>query len=292
MPQIKACPLVAAIAISFVASSVSAVACPAWDLGCEARKIITTPGKAAGEGLKNAERTWNQARTDLSNGLNRIDPRITQMGRDFDALRLKFQSEVFTGPALEQWIVQSRNTARTNAQPVPQEVRDVLRGWYPDGLFNDVRWKTGDGGAVNLANASLSYGDAQAITLIDTIVFKDNESASDFSIWAHEMKHIQQYADWGVHSFAVQYMNSWNSVENPAYDIQGRFVTAWNQQNGTATPGPQTPPPSPPPQQMSNICVVGPQPNARCLLPASFPLQTTCSCTFPGGAVFNGQTWF
>ncbi|MEH2558052.1 hypothetical protein V1286_005581 [Bradyrhizobium algeriense] len=173
MPYSNACPLIAALTVSFIAvSSSAAVACGKWDIGCEIRETVKAPGHKLGQAGKNAERTWNQARTDLSNGLNRIDPRITQMGRDFDALRLKFQSEVFTGPALEQWIRESRDTARRNAQPVPQEVRDVLRGWYPDELFNDVRWKIGDGGAVNLANASLKYGTAEAITLIDTIVFK------------------------------------------------------------------------------------------------------------------------
>lgn len=281
----------------------AAFACGRWDIVCEARETIKAPGTKIPQAGKNLERTWNQARTDLSNGLNRIDPRITQMSRDFDALRLKFQSEVFTGPALEQWLNASRDTARRNAQPVPQDVREVLRGWYPDDLFNNVRWKIGDGGAVNLANNALNYGHADAITLIDTIVFKNVDAASDFSIWAHEMRHVQQFKDWGVHSFAVQYMRSWNSVENPAYEVQNRFIDAWKQQNSNsntiqaAPPGP-TPNiilPGPPPQQtmqrqsMNNVCVVGPQPAARCLLPSFQPLQSYCSCVAPNGITFNGM---
>jgi Domain of unknown function (DUF4157) len=108
--------------------------------------------------------------------------------------------------------------------PMPWNIRQALQGWYPDNLLNKARFKVGDGGALNLANNSIRYGGAEAATLIDVIVFRGPSEASRPDLWAHEMKHIEQFDTWGVHSFAVQYMRSWNSVENPAYAIQAEYA--------------------------------------------------------------------
>jgi hypothetical protein len=109
--------LILSISLLAFAFSDRAQACGAWDIGCEAREIARAPGAKLGEGARNLQREWDKSRTDLSNGLNRIDPRITQFGRDIDAARLKFQSEVFTGNLLEQWIIASRNNAINGAMP-------------------------------------------------------------------------------------------------------------------------------------------------------------------------------
>jgi hypothetical protein len=190
--------------------------------------VACNVGKAIEKGAHDAGRTGgqiiNQGRTDLSNGLNRIDPRLTQIGRDIDRWRLEFQSSVFTGPALEQWLWASRNSAMNGAMPMPPEIMQALQGWYDPGLMNMVRFKVGDGGALNLANNSIRIGTAEAVTLIDVIVFKGPSEAADPALWAHEMKHVQQFRDWGVHSFAVQYMRSWNSVEDPAYAVQNQYA--------------------------------------------------------------------
>ncbi|KYK44889.1 hypothetical protein A1D31_11775 [Bradyrhizobium liaoningense] len=182
------------------------------------------------------------------------------------------------------------------AMPMPPHVRQNLQGWYDEGLMNLVRFKVGDGGALNLANNSIRLGDARAVTLIDVIVFRGPSEANNYALWAHEMKHVQQYAQWGVHSFAVQYMRSWNSVENPAYEVENRFAQAWRQRSAYAAVAspPQGPQPSmvspglPPSsvmqapgaqqQRISNVCVVGPHPQQRCALGTFLPIMTVCSC--------------
>lgn len=199
------------------------------------------------------------------------------MGRDLDQIRLRYTADVYSGPALALWIQQSRNSSWPTAQPVPPEVRQALQGWFSDDLFNNVRWKIGDGGAINLANATLTYGTAEAICLIDTIIFKDEQVASDLSVWAHEMVHVQQFRTLGVNAFAADYARSWNSLENPAYDVQGRFAAS---QSGTAPPLPPIgaqPAPSPPPR-VSNVCRYGPQPMAYCIIPSSGPPGVYCGC--------------
>lgn len=166
----------------------------------------------------------NQGRIDLTHGLDRIDPRITQFGRDFDRMRLNFEASVRSGPALEAWLRTSRTTAMRGAMPIPPMIEEALQGWYPPGLLKRVRYKVGEGGLLNLANNSIRYGHAQAVTLIDVIVFKGPYEAADPTLWAHELKHVEQFAEWGVHSFAIQYMRSWNGVEEPAYAIQAQYA--------------------------------------------------------------------
>ncbi|WP_338834101.1 eCIS core domain-containing protein [Bradyrhizobium septentrionale] len=148
---------------------------------------------------------------------------LRQAGREFDQMRLKFLASVVSGPALEQWLNASRNSSINGAMQMPPEMRDALQGWYSPKLMDKVRFKIGDGGELNLANNAIRFGQATAVTLIDVIVFKGPSEAVCPSLWAHEMKHIQQFDDWGVHSFSVQYMRSSNTVENPAYDVEQKY---------------------------------------------------------------------
>jgi len=256
----------------------SAYACGGpFDVACNVGKAIEKGGQDVG---RETGRILNQGRTDLSKGLNRIDPRITQMGRDIDRLRLEFQSSVFTGPALEQWIIASRNTAINGASAIPPYVRQALQGWYSDRLLDIVRFKVGDGGTLNLANGSIRYGEAEAVTLIDVIVFAGPDQASDPVLWAHEMKHVQQYDMWGVRKFAIRYMRSWNSVEDEAYAIQNQYAQAINNQ--------QTVGQLPTPGQGAIACLVGPMPNDWCYLPVPLQPNSACSCVNQFGQEFFG----
>jgi hypothetical protein len=273
--------LSALILLSLTSLPWHANACGAWDIGCELRETIERPQEKIEAIPGKIENQWDASRTDLSNGLNRIDPRITDFGRELDRRRLSFQSEVFSGPALEQWIIQSRNDAINGAMPMPPHVRQALQGWYSPQLMDIVRYKVGDGGALNLGNVSVRYGTAEAITLIDVIIFSNPDLANDFALWVHEMKHVQQYAEWGVHSFAVQYMRSWNGVEDPAYAVQSQFAAAWN---GGVQPNTQAS------QALTNLCVVGPGPWDRCMIAMPQQVRTNCSCVRVDGMVFHGMT--
>jgi hypothetical protein len=134
-----------------------------------------------------------------------------------DRIRLEATVQA-TAPAFEQWLNASRNTARNGGtSPIPQNIRQQLAGFYDEDLLNRVRYKVGDSGVVNLANLSITYGDAGAVTLIDTVVFSNSQDANfDAALWAHEMKHVQQFRDWGVRDFSIRYLRSWNSVEDDA----------------------------------------------------------------------------
>lgn len=208
-----------------------------------------------------------------------VGPAVNNVGRAIDRWRLEVQSSVFTGPALEQWFIASRNTSINGAAPIPSNIRAAVQGWYDEDILNRVRFKIGDGGSLNLANNSIRIGSAEAVTLIDVIIFKGPTEASQPDLWVHELRHVQQFRDWGVRDFSIRYMRSWNSVENEAYTIQGEY-----QRN----PGPrgQTAFAQPPQFQAgSQMCATA---AGYCILPRPQIRGTQCGCQFPNGLFMGG----
>lgn len=244
------------------------VACNLQNGGLSPGNIAKQTGKAAGD----VANTVKKAGQDVANALNEL------------------QASVLSGPTLEAAIVNSRNTAVNGSMPVPPQMRQRLTGYASEDSLNRARYKIGDSGFVNLAHLLEQGGLASAVTLIDVIVFRGPSEAADPSIWAHELHHVDQYRDWGVHSFAVQYARNWRSVEDPAY-AKGNSYWAWFQSRGVATAAVPQPPgaffPIPPPGiQVGNFCYTirgrfGPGPGQ--------PVGSPCSVFLPGIGNFLGQ---
>jgi hypothetical protein len=138
------------------------------------------------------------------------------------------------GVPLEIWLQNSRNLAYGSSQPIPPDVHQKLAGYVPDSVLNVARYKIGDTGFANLANVIEGNGfngSAAAVTLIDVIIFRSINDYQRLDIWAHEMKHVEQYQGWGVHSFAVQYARNYQTVEQPAY-AQGDGYAPWAAEHG------------------------------------------------------------
>ncbi|WP_448108218.1 eCIS core domain-containing protein [Pseudomonas azerbaijanoccidentalis] len=129
---------------------------------------------------------------------------------------------------LENWIVLSRNTAATgDIQTIPLNIRAQLEPYYDLQVLDSARYKVGDDAELNAANTMLQNPDINAVTLIDIIVFRNAEDAlNDVALWAHELKHVQQYQQWGVREFATRYTRDYNAVEAPAYEIQTQVSKA------------------------------------------------------------------
>lgn len=141
----------------------------------------------------------------------------------------ELQASTLSGPALEQAINASRNTAINGAMPIPPHIRRQLTGYASEESMNRARYKIGDNGFLNLARLLEQGGFAAAVTLDDVIVFRGPSEAEDVSIWAHELVHVDQYRD-GVHSFAVRYARNFRSIEDPAYEKGGGYFV-WAQAN-------------------------------------------------------------
>ncbi len=135
-------------------------------------------------------------------------------------------------------------------------------------------------------------GYAAAVSLIVVVVFRGPSEANDPSIWAHELTHVDQYRDWGVHSFAVQYAKDYQSVEAPAY-AKGNGYLAWAQQSGRDAGSPSLPSAYPAPAILPAY-PAPPAVGAFCLTPIGTfvpgpiqPLGASCSIGTPNGPMFG-----
>ncbi|MFJ2694471.1 DUF4157 domain-containing protein [Pseudomonas sp. NPDC087336] len=129
---------------------------------------------------------------------------------------------------LKNWIVQSRNTAAAgDVQTIPLNIRAQLEPYYDLQVLDSARYKVGDDEELNAANTMLQNPDVNAVTLVDIIVFRCQDDAlNNVALWAHELKHVQQYQQWGVAEFATRYTRDYSAVEAPAYEIQTQVAKA------------------------------------------------------------------
>jgi hypothetical protein len=125
-------------------------------------------------------------------------------------------------PALALWLTQARaEAASAEIQPIPPHIREQLLRWYDPSVLDAAHYKVSDNGQFSAATSMLQNPDVGAVTLIDIILFRDTQTAEqDIALWAHELKHVQQFQEWGVEGFAQRYTQDFNAVEAPAYAIQ------------------------------------------------------------------------
>lgn len=123
---------------------------------------------------------------------------------------------------LETWIRQSRDQlALQESLPIPLNIRSQLEPYYDLMVLETARYRVGDTIALSASNALLRNPDVVAVTLIDIIVFRNEADAQDnLALWAHELKHVEQYLEWGVGEFARRYIHDYRSVEQPGYSME------------------------------------------------------------------------
>jgi hypothetical protein len=200
------------ISLSTFIPASAAFACGGiFDVACN----VTHGGLSPGNIVKQTEKVGQDAANTVAKANQDVANAINQL-----------QTSVLSGPTLEQAIIASRNTAINGAIPIPPQIRQQLTGYASEDSINRVRYKVGDNGFANVAHLLEQGGLASAVTLIDVIVFRGPSEAADLSTWAHELTHVDQYRDWGVHSFAVQYTRNWHSLEDSAY-AKGNGYLAW-----------------------------------------------------------------
>ena len=186
---------------------------------------------------------------------------------------IKQGTDEVAGDTLAEYIQASRNTAINGAIPIPPLIRQSLTGYATEDSINRVRFKIGDNGFFNLARVLERAGKADAVTLIDVIVFNGPTEAGDPALWAHELTHVDQYRDWGLHSFAVKYVRNFHEAEDPAYAKANGFV-AWTQQHQQGQYG----------QNIGSFCFTylgrfGPGP--------PLPIGSPCNANTPQGMILG-----
>ncbi|MBF7730739.1 DUF4157 domain-containing protein [Pseudomonas sp. N040] len=129
---------------------------------------------------------------------------------------------------LQAWLENARSSAAAGrTYGIPLNIRAQLEPYYPIQVLDSARYQVGDAAQINAANSMLQNPDVNAVTLVDIIVFRHAEDAlHNVALWAHELKHVQQYQEWGASGFATRYVRDYTQVEAPAYDIQNQVTQA------------------------------------------------------------------
>jgi len=159
----------------------------------------------------------------------KLDEEHDRMGNPLDIPgRLLKEAEVETlGPLLGQAIRHSRNDARAaGTEPIPRQIKRMLAAYYPQHILDKIRFRIGQGHELSVQANSFRFGDADAVALIDTIVFRTTASARSDMLWAHEIKHIEQYECWGLTDFGKRYVRDSGAVEQEANKAQNEYRKA------------------------------------------------------------------
>lgn len=130
-------------------------------------------------------------------------------------------------------MISGRNAVVTGGgQGIPPEIRAVLLTYaFRADLLDSARWTTDFSLFRNTIQAAQMERETTtgAITLLNAIVFRDDDVAHSTALWAHEMIHLQQYRRWGVFGFAkrwVQNSSVTGPVEDPAYKMEQHYREA------------------------------------------------------------------
>ena len=145
----------------------------------------------------------------------------------------------YLAPLLAGWIAAERDAAKARGvEPIPAPIRAALAGYVPEPILDSVRWREG-ASELSLPQNVIRFGHVPAVTLDDVIVFQERRAAlEDPKLWAHELRHVMQFAEWGVDGFATRYIGDYEAVEREAAEFRWEFM----KQNGlipeVGSPGP------------------------------------------------------
>ncbi len=126
---------------------------------------------------------------------------------------------------LAGWIAYERDAViAQGVEPIPQPIRAALAGYVPEPILDRVRWREG-ASELSLPHNVIRFGHVPATTLDHVVVFAERRAAlEDPKLWAHELKHVMQFAQWGVEGFAARYVSDYEAVEREAADFRWEFM--------------------------------------------------------------------
>ncbi len=129
----------------------------------------------------------------------------------------------FAAHALANGIKTARDeTIKAGVLPIPPAIRTKLAATFPAELLDRVRYRVGREGTFGMQ--AFQYGEVQAMTLLDVIVFRSEQDALTSDVlWAHELTHVRQYDRWGIEDFALRYVRDHKAVEDEAYGFQADY---------------------------------------------------------------------
>lgn len=108
------------------------------------------------------------------------------------------------------------------AHELPKLLRSFLKNHYRDETLDHAKYIVSQFGLTlpEVINGSQAFmgNHAFAVTVGNVIVFSTEPGVSDESLhwWAHEVAHVEQYADLGFDGFARKYVEDYKSIEDAA----------------------------------------------------------------------------
>ena len=185
------------------------------------------------------------------------------------------------GPVLAEAIRHSRDDARrAGVQPIPRQIRQELIGFYSASFLDSVRFRVGQGHELSVQANSIRFGDAAAVALIDTIIFANSwDARNNLVLWAHELRHIDQYRRWGLTDFGKRYVRSHRRVEEEAERAEQEFKS-WRNQTQSVQRGFQSQAPT---STAASVCVTN---WGLCQMGIAIPVGSNCYCPS-----FQGPLW-
>jgi len=134
----------------------------------------------------------------------------------------------------------AREKFKNKALPIPQELKNYLRGILPDETIKRAKYAVGKVEITlpNIVNNIAIRNNANhAVTVDDIIVFfrTPKSFSEDPCWWIHEMIHVDQYRKWGIEEFAWKWVNDY-PIEKKANE-QGSRIANMSCNNGNETWG-------------------------------------------------------
>lgn len=162
--------------------------------------------------------------------------------------------------------------------PIPPQIRAALLTWYPAELLQGIDYRVGAGEDPTLQSWSIRYGDAVAVTTIDTITFADAfDATNNVALWAHEVKHVEQFRRWGVMDFARRYVRDHPAVEREALAAAEAFRAAYDAGAWRGAPATNIP--------ATGTALVCATPEGACVMGSALAPGKSCYCPSDRGRV-------
>lgn len=129
----------------------------------------------------------------------------------------QLSGELFGGigkAALSKWIQKSEAEAiRAGVNPIPEHIKRELRkckDFYLEGrmeeLLNRAYYRQGRGSFKSIQTHAFYMEGRPAIVLDKVIVFRHSGDLDNIHLWAHELKHVEQFWLEGTRGFAERYI--------------------------------------------------------------------------------------
>lgn len=129
-------------------------------------------------------------------------------------------------PGIAAWVEDIRDDALARGvEHIPRDVRTALEGHVPPQVLDVVRWRI-DGDVAIAGQSLFQLGGVRAVTLGNVILFADADEATDMTLWAHELFHVMQFAEWGVDGFVDRYLVDRHAVEHEAWEFRWAWMKA------------------------------------------------------------------